>query len=83
MNQQVPTPSVGGIRCPWCGSTNVHVQAVSEVKQRGCFTVLLYLVLLCIPVVGWVALFFLLRGRKSRTSSYAVCQNCGQSWKLE
>lgn len=58
MNQQVPTPSVGGIRCPWCGSPNVHVQAVSEVKQRGCFTVLLYLILLCIPVVGWIALFF-------------------------
>ncbi len=81
MNQQ-PRGQRPGLSCPWCGSPNVSVQAVNEVKQRGCLTVLLYIVLLCIPVLGWVALFFLLRGRKSKTSSYAVCQNCGQSWKL-
>lgn len=68
--------------CPKCTSTQVQVQAVSHLKRRGCFTVLFYLILLCIPVLGWIALFSLLRGRKSKTVSYAVCQNCGNSWKV-
>ena len=40
-------------------------------------TILIYLVLLCIPIIGWIALFMLLRGRKSETVTYAVCQRCG------
>ena len=70
------------MHCQRCGSNNVQVQAVSEVKSRGCLTVLLYLVLLCIPVIGWIALFFLIKGRKSKTVNYAVCQNCGYRRKL-
>ena len=62
--------------CPKCGGT-MRVQAVSEVHKRGCFTVLLYLILLCIPILGWIALFCLLRGRKSTTETYGVCQSCG------
>lgn len=69
------------MKCPKCGSENVQVQAVSEMKSRGCLTVLLYIILLCIPVIGWIALFMLLRGRKSKTITYAVCQNCGNRWK--
>lgn len=68
--------------CPKCASTQVQVQAISQLKQRGCFTVILYLILLCIPVLGWIVLFSLLRGRKSKTVSYAVCQSCGNSWKV-
>jgi hypothetical protein len=68
--------------CPKCGSDKVEVQAVSEVKKRGCLKVLLYIVLLCIPVIGWIALFMLIRGNKSRTVSYAVCQSCGKRWKV-
>lgn len=67
--------------CPKCKSENLTIQAVPEVKKRGCFTVLLYIILLCIPVLGWIALFCLLRGKKSKTVSYAVCQNCG--YKIE
>ena len=63
--------------CPKCGSDRVQVQLVSEIRKRGCLSVLLYLILLCIPVIGWIALFMLLRGRKSRTVAYGVCQNCG------
>ena len=33
-------------------------------------------------VIGWIALFMLLRGRKSKTASYAVCQDCGCRWKV-
>ena len=68
--------------CPKCGSENVQVQAVAETKKRGCFTVLLYIFLLFIPIIGWIALFMLLRGKKSKTVSYALCQNCGNRWKV-
>ena len=45
-------------------------------------SVLFYLILLFVPVIGWIALFLLLRGRKSKTVSYAVCQDCGWRWKI-
>ncbi len=45
--------------CPKCGNT-ANVQAVSEVQRRGCLTVLIYLILLCIPILGWIVLFALL-----------------------
>lgn len=62
--------------CPKCG-TDLQAQVTSEVKKRGCITVLLYIILLCIPIIGWIALFNLLRGRKSETVTYMVCPNCG------
>ena len=68
--------------CPKCGSENIQVQALAETKKRGCFTVLLYIFLLFIPIIGWIALFMLLRGKKSKTVSYALCQNCGNRWKV-
>jgi transcription elongation factor Elf1 len=67
--------------CPKCKSENVSIQTVAETQKRGCLTVLLYIILLCIPVIGWIALFMLLRGKKSKTVSYAVCQSCGHKWK--
>lgn len=69
------------MKCPNCGNENVQVQAVSEMRSRGCLTVFIYLILLFIPIIGWIALIMLLRGRKSKTVSYAVCQNCGHRWK--
>ncbi len=68
--------------CSKCGSNNVTNQVVAENKKRGCFTVLFYIVLLCIPIIGWIALFCLIRGTKSKTVTYAVCQNCGKRWKV-
>lgn len=68
--------------CPKCKSENVILQPVAETKKRGCLAVLLYIILLFIPVIGWIALFMLLRGRKSSTITYAVCQQCGNRWKV-
>ncbi len=68
--------------CPKCNSENVQVQAVAEMQSRGCLTVLLYIILLCIPIIGWIALIMLLKGRKSKTKNYAVCQNCGHRWEV-
>lgn len=62
--------------CPKCGN-QMQIQAVSEVKRRGIFTVLLYLILICIPIIGWIILISLLRGQKSQTKTVAVCQMCG------
>ena len=67
--------------CPKCNSDNVNVQVVSEVKKRGFFKILIYIILLCVPIIGWIALFMLIKGRKSKTVSYAVCQSCGKRWK--
>lgn len=68
--------------CPNCGSQNVSIQAVAEQKKRGCLSVLLIIILLLIPIIGWIALIILLRGRKSTTVTYALCQNCGNRWVL-
>ena len=43
--------------CPKCGSGDVLVQAVAEQKKRGCLMTLVYIVLLFVPVIGWIALF--------------------------
>lgn len=67
--------------CPKCGG-DMQVQAVAETQKRGCLAVLLYIVLLCIPVIGWIALFMLLRGKKSKTFTYSVCQSCGFKRKM-
>ena len=70
------------MKCPKCQSENVTVQAVAEMKKRGCLTTLLYIILLFVPIIGWIALFLLLRGKKSKTKNYAVCQNCGKRWNV-
>ncbi|HIR03148.1 MAG: hypothetical protein U0M23_03815 [Acutalibacteraceae bacterium] len=67
--------------CPNCGGSEFTMQAVAEMQKRGCLTVLLYIILILIPVIGWIVLAFLLRGRKSKTVTYAICQKCG--YKIE
>lgn len=67
--------------CPKCKSTNVSVQTVAETGKRGCLTTLFYIILLFIPIIGWIALFMLIRGKKSKTRAYAVCQDCGHKWR--
>lgn len=71
------------LRCPRCGSTNVSVQKVSEMKKRGCLSILL-LILLALTIVGIpiVIIWVILRGRKTVTKTYAVCQTCGHSWTV-
>lgn len=53
---------------------------VPVTQRRGCLTILVYIILLFIPVIGWFALFALLRGsRKVGARAFAVCPNCGAS----
>lgn len=79
--------------CPKCGSENVSVQMVTEVKEKRKKGVLYWL------LVGWwwepLAWLFLtlpkliiaLFGRKkkvvSKTRKMAVCQSCGHTWEIK
>lgn len=77
------------MKCPNCGSENVQVQVVSEGmetrnRKRGClWTLGRWTLIIC------TAGLWLLVGKskgKSKTSvkneTYAVCQNCGNRWKV-
>ncbi len=66
--------------CPNCNSNQATVTPVVEKDKRGCFGTLLLIILAFIPVLGWIALFMILRGRKTTTRMYAACQNCGYTW---
>lgn len=70
------------LKCKKCDG-EMTIQAVAETKKRGCLTVLIYIVLLCIPIIGWIVLFNLLRGRKSKVVKYAICQNCGNKTQVK
>jgi DNA-directed RNA polymerase subunit RPC12/RpoP len=65
------------MNCYRCGSNNVSVQIISENKKTGIFTVLLYVLLLCLPPIGWIILFILLVTRRPINRTVTICQNCG------
>ena len=68
--------------CPKCGSNNVNVQIVSQTKNRGCFTILIY-ILLALTIIGIpiMILIAILRGKKTTNKKFNVCQNCGHTWR--
>jgi len=76
--------------CKKCGSNNVNIQAVASMHQKrhGCLYQLLigwwlniFLWLwFTIPMI-FIKLFFP-KHIVSKTTSMAVCQNCGNSWKV-
>ena len=82
------------MQCPKCHSTNINVQAVTDVKLKTKKKSFWYWV-----TIGWIVepmfwifltipkLFFeLFSPRKvqtqSKTNKVAICQNCGHSWKI-
>ena len=81
-----------GMVCPRCGSTDVNVQAVSNVhekRKKGC---------LYWAFIGWwweplmwltfgiFKLFHAIFSKKTKTvttiETHAVCQSCGHRWKV-
>lgn len=81
------SPAAGNLRtnqtmvCPKCGSNNVSVQKIAERKKRGCFAVFLW-ILLCLLTFFLVILIPLLIRKGSKITTWAVCQNCGNTWKI-
>lgn len=70
------------MRCHRCG-TEMDMQTVSESKNRGCISILFYIILFCIPVIGWLALAYIfIKGSKVRGVTYAVCPHCGHRKKV-
>lgn len=61
--------------CPRCGGKMLP-QTVAEMKRRGFFTIIFWLIL-CVMSLGIIPLIFLIKGRKSKTITYMVCQRCG------
>lgn len=70
--------------CPRCGSENVRVQIVTDVKttHRGCFGWLCW-ILLAICTLGLIIIIPLITNSKTESHSHAVavCQNCGHRWR--
>ena len=67
--------------CPKCKHENVSIQTVSEAKSAGCLTILLYIILAC-TVLGLLIVIPLLLRKKTKTVTYAICQDCGHRWKV-
>lgn len=67
-------------KCSKCGG-NMSVQVVTEQKNAGCFTILLYIIL-AITVVGLLIVIPLALRKKTETVTYAVCQKCGRKIEL-
>lgn len=63
--------------CAKCGGGNVVIQAVTETEQRGCLNILLWIILAFVTCGIIVLLVPVMRGKKSKTVSYAICQSCG------
>jgi len=74
-----------GLACPKCGSRNVLVHPVTNIKteRRGCFGWALW-ILLAIVTCGLILIIPLITNSKtkSKTHTEAVCQSCGKRWRV-
>ena len=79
--------NTSSVSCPKCMSNNVTFQLVQEQKKRGCLTVIftftIKLILFFITFLIWLVSLLIPKVRKTKTMKYAVCQNCGYSWKIK
>ena len=80
-NLQRTAPSFGTRNCPKCKSNNITYQTVTESRKAGCFTILFY-VLLALTVFGLFIVIPLMLRKKTVTATYAVCQDCGNRWRI-
>lgn len=63
--------------CRKCGA-EMEMHTVSQTKHRNPLIILVYIILLFIPIIGWIALFKILGGsKKMKAVTFAVCPKCG------
>lgn len=68
------------VKCPRCHGHHIQYNTVTESKSAGCFTIILYL-LLALTVLGIFIVIPLMLRDKTKTVTYAVCQDCGYRWR--
>lgn len=84
------------MKCKKCGSENVNIQKVSEVKTKRrstAYRVYWYTIGWVISLVTWLCFFLprliirLIRGNKGKMvtkhKTLTVCQACGESWNID
>jgi len=71
--------------CPKCQSSNVNVQAITNIKtkHRGCLGWCFWILLACCTL-GLILIIPLLTNSKtkSKTHTEGICQNCGHRWRV-
>lgn len=71
--------------CPRCGSNYVTIHPVTETrtKYRGCFGWFGWIIL-AILTFGLILIIPAITNSKTKTKTHteAVCQNCGNRWRL-
>lgn len=69
------------MRCPRCDSQNIQiVQGDSRVKGNGCLWSIVRLMLILCTCGLWLLVGK--RNGKIKTSTRAVCMNCGHKWNI-
>ena len=64
--------------CKKCG-VEMEMHTVSQTKHRNPLVILIYIALLFVPIIGWIALFKILGGsKKQKAVTFAVCPKCGR-----
>jgi len=78
------------MKCPKCNSENVNIQAVSIVKNKKHGIVYWLLIGWWLEPIMWIFLtlpwliikIFKPKKVKTKLKKQAVCQNCGNSWRV-
>lgn len=82
------------MKCPKCGSENVNIQVLNEVKLKNAHHGFFWWICigwwwlpvkwLVLTVPALLAKIFIPKKQKAvnKTTKNAVCQNCGHSWKF-
>ena len=65
------------LKCKYCNSTNVTVQAVEKQKKKGIIMSIIW-ILLAICTCGIALLIPILTKKGSKTKAVIVCQDCGK-----
>jgi len=79
--------------CPKCKSENVSIQLMNVQKKKNIIVRLILfipkLIIFCVSFIVWVIVMILslvfpfLKSKKTVMRKYAVCQNCGYTWKTK
>ena len=68
--------------CDRCRGTNISYQVVSEEIPTGIGATILY-VFLSVTILGLLIVIPLMLRKRTRTVTYAVCQDCGHLWVVQ